>query len=91
MRVVGLLLGTKGGASETDFSAGVLTDFGPAAPTCRAASPPAETLHSPGVWRGARLPAPAPTLRGSRPAAQLSQPSRGVDRAAPTGIRDSNR
>lgn len=34
------------------------------------ASLPAETPHRPGVWRGARLPAPAPTLRGSRPAAR---------------------
>lgn len=68
MRVVGLLLGTKGGASETDFSPGVPTDFGPAAPTCRAAGnqrvTPSGNAAQPG--RLARCAPPGPRSDASR-------------------------
>lgn len=44
----------------------------PAAQPRARASLPAEAPRHPGVWRGARLPAPTPPLRGSEPAARLS-------------------
>lgn len=61
----------------------------PAAQPGASASLPAETRRSPGVWRGARLPAPSPTLSRSGSAASLSPPSGGGNRAAPTGICDA--
>lgn len=62
----------------------------PAAQPRARASLPAEAQRHPGVWRGARLPAPTPPLRGSEPAASLSQTNRGGDRVAPTRICDSS-
>lgn len=62
----------------------------PAAQPRARASLPAEAPRHPGVWRGARLPAPTPPLRGSEPAARLSQTNRGGDRVAPTRICDSS-
>ena len=66
--VVGLLVGTKGGASETDFGPGVRAEFGPAAPTCRAARSqrvtPSGNAAPPG--RLARCAPPGPRSDASR-------------------------
>lgn len=69
-------MGTEGGASEA-------TLWPPGPPPTPAAQPrtgaslPTETLCSPGVWRGARLLAPARTLRRSGSDARISPPSGG--------------
>lgn len=89
-----ILEGTKGGASEATLrSPGPKQTLAPPPPPAAQprtrASLPAETRRSPGFWRGARLPAPAP-LRSSRSAARISPPSGGGDRAAPTRICDSS-
>ncbi|XP_067587223.1 ankyrin repeat domain-containing protein 34B isoform X2 [Pseudorca crassidens] len=71
-----ILVGTEGGASEA-------TLWPPGPPPTPAAQPrtgaslPTETPCSPGVWRGARLLAPARTLRRSGSDARISPPSGG--------------
>ena len=83
-------MGTEGGAS-------VATLWPPGPPPTPAAQPrtgaslPTETPCSPGVWRGARLLAPATTLHRAGSDARISPPGGGGDTAAPTGICDSSR
>lgn len=92
----GLLVGTEGGTWEAR-----LWPPGPehtlALPPPTAALPRASVSLSAeapcrrGVWRGARLRVPTPTLRSSQPAAPLSQTNRGGDKVAPTRICHSSR
>lgn len=91
-----LLVGTEGGAWEARLwppgSEHTLALPPPTAAQPKAsASLPEEAPCRRGVWRGARLRVPTPTLRSSEPAAPLSQTNRGGDKVAPTRICDSSR